>query len=41
MTQTPDDERLIDPDCKGGKHERPGGIGCVGGPCECDCHEGG
>jgi hypothetical protein len=25
---------LIDPDCRDGKHQS-----CVGGPCECDCHE--
>jgi len=33
-------DRLIDPDCRDGKHERSGGIGCVGYPCECDCHHG-
>lgn len=27
------DERLLDPDCRAGKH-----ASCVGGPCECDCH---
>ena len=25
---------LIDPDCRDGKHSS-----CVGGPCECSCHE--
>ena len=25
---------LIDPDCRDGKHRS-----CVGGPCECACHE--
>lgn len=25
---------LIDPDCRDGKHSS-----CVGGPCECPCHE--
>ena len=25
---------LIDPDCRDGKHRT-----CVGGPCECACHE--
>jgi hypothetical protein len=25
---------LVDPDCRDGKHQS-----CVGGPCECDCHE--
>jgi len=26
--------RLVDPDCRDGKH-----ASCVGGPCECSCHE--
>lgn len=30
----PDDAPLIDPDCRDGKHSS-----CVGGPCECPCHE--
>jgi hypothetical protein len=29
-----DSEPLIDPDCTAGKH-----VSCVGGICECDCHE--
>jgi hypothetical protein len=29
-----DDARLIDPDCRDGKHQS-----CIGGPCECACHE--
>ena len=28
------DAPLIDPDCRDGKH-----ASCVGGPCECSCHE--
>ncbi len=27
-------EKLIDPDCRDGKHGS-----CVGGPCECACHQ--
>lgn len=27
------DEKLIDPDCRDGKHRS-----CVGGLCECSCH---
>lgn len=29
-----DDTPLIDPDCKATKHDS-----CVGGACECSCHE--
>lgn len=29
------DEPLVDPDCRDGKHPS-----CVGGPCECECHQG-
>ena len=29
-----EDAPLIDPDCRDGKHSS-----CVGGPCECPCHE--
>jgi hypothetical protein len=28
-----DDEPLLDPDCRDGKHQS-----CVGPPCECPCH---
>ena len=33
------DEPLIDPDCQAGKHAGRDTPGCVGGPCECFCHE--
>jgi hypothetical protein len=29
-----DDEPLLDPDCRDGKH-----ASCTGGPCECTCHQ--
>jgi hypothetical protein len=28
-----DDEPLLDPDCRDGKHQS-----CIGPPCECPCH---
>jgi hypothetical protein len=27
-------DKIVDPDCRGGKHRS-----CVGGPCQCRCHE--
>lgn len=33
MNASDDRRRLIDPDCKAGKHDV-----CAGGPCECECH---
>jgi hypothetical protein len=37
--EQPPEPPLIDPDCQAGKHQRPEGGGCVGGQCQCDCHD--